>query len=93
MVEILVERVLPRQMESVITARIKIMANLDITEHRIPQDGRIKLNLVFPPVDIRVFILHVMVWGKSIMRLTLNDINKLGFNTLNLKDFTINYAI
>ncbi|PEQ96785.1 type II secretion system protein GspE [Bacillus sp. AFS006103] len=86
------ERVLPRTMQSVLTARIKIMSNLDITEHRVPQDGRIKLNLDFHPVDLRVSTLPTVYGEKIVMRLldmgsTLNDLNKLGFNSLNLKRF------
>ncbi|WML45556.1 ATPase, T2SS/T4P/T4SS family [Neobacillus sp. PS3-40] len=88
-----VERVLPRHMQSVLTARIKIMANLDITEHRIPQDGRIKINLDFHPVDLRVSTLPTMFGEKIVMRLldmgtTLNDLSKLGFNSLNFKRFS-----
>lgn len=87
------ERVLPRHMQSVFTARIKIMSNLDITEHRIPQDGRIKLNLDFYPIDLRVSTLPTMFGEKIVMRLldmgsTLNDISKLGFNSLNFKRFS-----
>ncbi|WP_026563422.1 GspE/PulE family protein [Bacillus sp. UNC41MFS5] len=86
------ERILPRNMQSVLTARIKIMSNLDITEHRVPQDGRIKLNLDFHPVDLRVSTLPTVYGEKIVMRLldmgsTLNDLNKLGFNSLNLKRF------
>ncbi|MEH6905567.1 GspE/PulE family protein [Neobacillus drentensis] len=86
------ERVLPRTMQSVLTARIKIMSNLDITEHRVPQDGRIKLNLDFHPVDLRVSTLPTVYGEKIVMRLldmgsTLNDLNKLGFNSLNMKRF------
>lgn len=86
------ERVLPKHMQSVLTARIKIMANLDITEHRVPQDGRIKMNLDFHPVDLRVSTLPTVYGEKIVMRLldlgsTLNDINKLGFNKVNLQRF------
>ncbi|MEH7439885.1 ATPase, T2SS/T4P/T4SS family [Neobacillus drentensis] len=87
-----VERVLPRHMQGVLTARIKIMSNLDITEHRIPQDGRIKLNLDYHPVDLRVSTLPTVYGEKIVMRLldmssTLNDLRKLGFNSLNMKRF------
>ncbi|WP_413308464.1 ATPase, T2SS/T4P/T4SS family [Bacillus sp. 1P10SD] len=87
-----VERVLPRHMQGVLTARIKIMSNLDITEQRIPQDGRIKLNLDFHPVDLRVSTLPTVYGEKIAMRLldmssTLNDLSKLGFNSLNMKRF------
>jgi type IV pilus assembly protein PilB len=87
------ERVLPKHMQSVLTARIKIMANLDITEHRVPQDGRIKINLDFHPIDLRISTLPTVYGEKIVMRLldlgsSLNDMNKLGFNKLNLKRFT-----
>jgi type IV pilus assembly protein PilB len=86
-----VERVLPRHMQSVLTARLKIMANMDITEHRIPQDGRIKLNLEMHPIDLRVSTLPTVYGEKIVLRLldmgsTLNDINKLGLIRLILKD-------
>jgi type IV pilus assembly protein PilB len=88
-----VERVLPRHMQSVLTARIKIMSNLDITEHRIPQDGRIKMNLDFHPIDLRISTLPTVYGEKIVMRIldmgaALNDLNKIGFNTLNYKRFT-----
>ncbi|PLT30153.1 GspE/PulE family protein [Peribacillus deserti] len=87
-----VERVLPKHMQSVLTARIKIMANLDITEHRTPQDGRIKINLDFHPVDLRVASLPTIYGEKMVLRIldlgsSLNDINQLGFNKLNLQRF------
>ncbi|MCQ6273514.1 Flp pilus assembly complex ATPase component TadA [Bacillus sp. V3B] len=87
------ERVLPKHMQSLLTARIKIMANLDITEHRVPQDGRIKVNLDFHPIDLRMATLPTVFGEKIVMRIldlgsSLNDINKLGFNKLNLKRFT-----
>jgi type IV pilus assembly protein PilB len=87
-----IERVLPRNMQSVLTARIKIMSNLDITEHRIPQDGRIKINLDFHPIDLRVSTLPTVYGEKIVMRIldmgaALNDLAKIGFNTLNFKRF------
>lgn len=87
------ERVLPKHMQSVLTARIKIMANLDITEHRVPQDGRIKMNLDFHPIDLRISTLPTVYGEKIVMRLldlgsALNDLNKLGFNKVNLNRFT-----
>ncbi|WP_207789147.1 GspE/PulE family protein [Neobacillus terrae] len=86
------ERVLPRHMQSVMTARIKIMANMDITEHRVPQDGRIRINLDFQPIDLRVSTLPTVFGEKIVMRLldmsaNLNDISKIGFNQLNLNRF------
>ncbi|MFS0780743.1 GspE/PulE family protein [Bacillus sp. 1P06AnD] len=86
------ERILPRHMQNVLIARLKIMAKLDITEHRIPQDGRIKMMLEFRPVDIRVSTLPT-IYGEIIvlrildMSAALNDLDRLGFNKLNLQRF------
>lgn len=87
-----VERVLPKHMQNVLIARLKIMANLDITENRVPQDGRIKVNIDFHPVDLRVSTLPTVYGEKVVMRIldmgsTLNDIEKLGFNKHNLSRF------
>ncbi|WLR56184.1 GspE/PulE family protein [Mesobacillus subterraneus] len=88
-----VERVLPKNMQSVLTARLKIMANLDITESRTPQDGRIKTSLDFHQVDLRVSTLPTVYGEKIVMRIldlgsSLNDLDKLGFNKVNLSRFT-----
>ncbi|MCR2820552.1 GspE/PulE family protein [Lederbergia panacisoli] len=82
------ERMLPKHMQSVLTARIKIMANLDITEYRIPQDGRIKTNVDFRHVDVRVSTLPTVFGEKIVLRIMdlssrLNDLNQLGFNSKN----------
>jgi type IV pilus assembly protein PilB len=86
------ERALPKHMQSMLTARIKILANMDITEHRVPQDGRIKMNIDFHPIDLRVSTLPTIYGEKIVMRIldlgaALNDVNKLGFNKLNLQRF------
>ena len=44
----------PRHLAFAITTRIKVMANLDIAERRLPQDGRIELTVGGHPVDLRV---------------------------------------
>lgn len=86
------ERALPKHMQGMLTARIKILANMDITEHRVPQDGRIKMNIDFHPVDLRVSTLPTIYGEKIVMRVldlgaALNDLNKLGFNKVNLQRF------
>ncbi|PMC37155.1 type II secretion system protein GspE [Bacillus sp. UMB0899] len=86
------ERTFPKHMQSVLIARLKIMSNLDITEHRVPQDGRIKMHIDFHPIDLRVSTLPTIYGEKIVMRIldlgsTLNDLNKLGFNRLNLQRF------
>lgn len=82
------ERSLPKHMQNVVLARIKIMGNLNITENRIPQDGRIKTNVNFRPVDIRLATLPTVYGEKVVMRIldltnSANDIDKLGFSASN----------
>ncbi|WNS81812.1 ATPase, T2SS/T4P/T4SS family [Domibacillus sp. DTU_2020_1001157_1_SI_ALB_TIR_016] len=84
------DRQLPKSMLGMLTARIKIMANMDITEHRVPQDGRIKTNIDFRAVDLRISTLPTVYGEKIVMRIldlssSLNDMNQLGFNKVNLK--------
>lgn len=86
------ERTLAKNMQNVLTARIKIMSKLDITETRIPQDGRIKKTIDFHPVDLRISTLPTIYGEKIVMRIldlgsSLADINKLGFNKLNFQRF------
>ncbi|WP_175990867.1 GspE/PulE family protein [Bacillus sp. Marseille-Q1617] len=86
------ERAIPKHMQSMLTARIKIMSQLDITEHRVPQDGRIKTNIDFRPIDLRVSTLPTIYGEKMVLRIldlssSLNDLTQLGFNTLNMKRF------
>ena len=86
------ERTLSKNMQNVLTARIKIMSKLDITETRIPQDGRIKKTIDFHPVDLRISTLPTIYGEKIVMRIldlgsALADINKLGFNKLNYQRF------
>lgn len=82
------ERSLPKHMQNMITARIKIMGNLNITENRIPQDGRIKTTVNFKPIDIRLSTLPTIFGEKIVMRIldlsnAATDIDKLGFTASN----------
>lgn len=79
----------PRHLANAIVSRIKVMADLDIAERRVPQDGRIELNVGGNPVDLRVSVLPTM-FGESVVMRVLDrtvvqlDLNKLGMdaNTL-----------
>ncbi len=86
------ERILPKTMQQMVTARLKILANLDITENRVPQDGRIKTHVDFRAIDLRVSSLPTVFGEKIVMRIldlsnNLTDISKLGFTDLNMKRF------
>jgi type IV pilus assembly protein PilB len=83
----------PLKLKNAITSRIKVMANLDIAERRLPQDGRIKLKLAGRrEMDFRVSCLPTMFGEKVVLRLldksTLQlDMTKLGFEEAALQHF------
>ena len=56
----------PRHLAFAITTRIKVMANLNISERRLPQDGRIELTVGGHPVDLRVSVLPT-IFGESVV--------------------------
>ncbi|HNX52785.1 MAG TPA: ATPase, T2SS/T4P/T4SS family [Pontiellaceae bacterium] len=59
----------PKSVQSAISSRIKIMANLDIAERRIPQDGRFKIKALGKEVDLRVSYLPTVHGEKIVMRI------------------------
>ncbi len=73
----------PSHIAAAISSRIKVMANLDIAERRMPQDGRIELNVNNMPIDLRVSVLPTM-FGESVVMRVLDrgnvnlDLDKLG---------------
>ena len=73
----------PAHIAPAISSRIKVMANLDIAERRMPQDGRIELNVNNQPIDLRVSVLPTM-FGESVVMRVLDrsnvslDLDKLG---------------
>ena len=88
----------PKYLQANFTSRVKIMANLDITEKRIPQDGRIQINVGGKDIDLRVSSIPT-IFGESIVMRILDkasiqlDIPKLGFYADDLEMVTkiINY--
>ncbi|HEX3315390.1 MAG TPA: ATPase, T2SS/T4P/T4SS family [Gemmataceae bacterium] len=58
----------PRHLAAAISTRIKVMANLDIAERRLPQDGRIELNVGGNQVDMRVSVLPTMFGESCVIR-------------------------
>src|SRR5205823_13883170 len=59
----------PRHLATAIASRIKVMSNLDIAERRLPQDGRIELNVGGNPVDMRVSVLPTLFGASVVIRL------------------------
>jgi type IV pilus assembly protein PilB len=82
----------PRHLAFAITTRIKVMANLDIAERRLPQDGRIELTVGGNSVDLRVSVLPTM-FGESVVMRVLDrsvvqlDLAKVGLNKETLAEF------
>ena len=81
----------PLKMKAALTSRIKILAQLNIAERRVPQDGRLKLKMGTRVIDFRVSTLPVLFGEKIVMRildkgnLTL-DLSKFGFEPKAEKD-------
>ncbi|MBL9120911.1 MAG: Flp pilus assembly complex ATPase component TadA [Phycisphaerae bacterium] len=74
----------PRKMHAALTSRIKIMANLDIAERRLPQDGRIRVTVLGRKIDLRVSTVPTSKGEKTVMRILDNrsisvSLDDLGF--------------
>jgi type IV pilus assembly protein PilB len=73
----------PKPLAVAIASRIKVMANLNIAERRLPQDGRIELIIDSAPVDLRISVLPTM-FGESVVMRVLDrsnislDVEKIG---------------
>ncbi len=59
----------PRGQQAAVISRVKIMADLNIAEHRLPQDGRIKIRLSGKEIDIRVSVIPVAHGERVVMRI------------------------
>ncbi|HEY2864996.1 MAG TPA: type II secretion system ATPase GspE [Casimicrobiaceae bacterium] len=82
----------PRRLSAAVISRIKIMANLDIAERRLPQDGRIRLRVQGKEIDLRVSTVPTMHGESVVMRIldkggVALDFKRLGFEEDTLKKF------
>lgn len=83
----------PKKLQNAILSRVKIMASLDISERRLPQDGRIKLKIGRDKeMDFRVSVLPTLFGEKIVLRLLDKtslqlDMTKLGFEAAPLAEF------
>ena len=82
----------PKHLGAAITSRVKVMANLDIAERRLPQDGRIELTVGGNPVDLRVAVLPT-IYGESVVLRVLDrgnvelSLDRVGFRPDDLETF------
>jgi len=82
--------VLPKNIHSAIVARIKVLANLKLDETRLPQDGRIRLEIEEKKIDFRVSVLPLMGEEKVVMRILdttrgAPTLEELGFDSRALR--------
>ena len=87
----------PKSIQSGVISRLKIMADINIAERRIPQDGRLSVNTNGKKVDLRVATLPT-VWGeKVVMRILDNstallNLSDLGFSKANYERYSLSFT-
>ncbi len=87
----------PKGVQSAMISRLKIMSNVDITERRVPQNGRITVHVDGHAVDLRTATLPT-VWGEKVVLRVLDtgkmdlDLKKLGFADLNYQRFSTSFS-
>jgi len=79
----------PRRFSAAVISRIKIMANLDIAERRLPQDGRIRLRVQGKEIDLRVSTVPTMHGESVVMRILDKGGVALDFKRLGFEDDTL----
>jgi general secretion pathway protein E len=82
----------PKHIQSALTSRIKVMADLNIAEKRLPQDGRIEIKIGNKNIDIRVSTIPIAFGERVVLRLLdktriLLNVSDLGMPSARLKDF------
>ncbi len=81
----------PRKMHAALTSRVKIMADLDIAERRLPQDGRIRASVMGRKIDLRVSTVPTPYGEKTVMRILDDRAIQVSLDQLGFADDT--YAI
>jgi type IV pilus assembly protein PilB len=81
-----------RKMQAAVITRIKILSDMDIAEHRLPQDGRFKIKTAGRDIDVRVSLIPVIYGEKIVMRILdagalSHDVEQLGFEPKLMSDF------
>ena len=87
----------PRNIQNGVISRLKVMADINIAERRVPQDGRIGMNIQGRPVDLRVATLPTVHGEKIVMRVIDKQTAKLrlaelGFLPVNMKRYEAAYS-
>ncbi|MEE1158586.1 MAG: GspE/PulE family protein [Atopobiaceae bacterium] len=85
---------IPKELQQSLTSRVKVMCNMDVTERRIPQDGRAVVRVRMREADLRVSTLPTVHGEKIVMRILdrtqkLNTPEELGFMGINLERYNM----
>ena len=83
---------IPKELQQSLTSRVKVMCNMDVTERRVPQDGRAIVRVRMREADLRVSTLPTVHGEKIVMRILdreqkLNTPEQLGFSGVNLERY------
>lgn len=78
----------PGQMRAAVVSRLKIMADLDIAERRVPQDGRIRLKLQDRDVDVRVSVVPTLHGESVVLRLLDKERGRVALGELGMAEDT-----
>ena len=76
----------PRNLAVPVTSRVKVLSNMNISETRIPQDGRIKMTIAGRPVDLRVSTLPTQFGESVVLRVLDKSVVNLDLESLSLPD-------
>ncbi len=79
-----------KTLHNAIVSRIKILANLDIAERRVPQDGRIRATVLGRPIDLRVSTVPTPKGEKVVLRLLDEKNIRIGLGDLGFQEETLN---
>lgn len=74
----------PRHLALPIISRVKVMADMNVSERRVPQDGRVKLTMAGRPVDLRVSTLPTQFGESVVLRILDKSVVNLDLNQLNM---------
>src|SRR4051812_3839135 len=82
----------PKHLATPVTSRLKVMANLNISERRMPQDGRIAVNLGGKQIDLRVSTLPTQFGESVVLRVLDRSAVNLSLDSLGLPKFVLEYS-
>jgi type IV pilus assembly protein PilB len=82
----------PRHLALPVISRVKVMANMDIAERRLPQDGRIRKNIAGRAVDLRVSTLPTQFGESVVLRVLDRSTVHLDLEQLGMPDYVLNYV-